>query len=135
MGRIPFDLFVQSLIAGFAVIATPAGIAFVGLIVILGLIGIMLHSRVPGYLGAFLTLGVFLINLHIFAIFPLDNVSRSLISMTVLSSNPMQTKLLGLVGKVFYNFGFLLMPFVLSIVGMELVVRPPKKRDEGPYSN
>jgi hypothetical protein len=47
----------------------------------------------------------------------------------------MQTKLLGLVGKVFYNFGFLLMPFVLSIVGMELVVRPPKKGDEGPYSN
>jgi D-alanyl-lipoteichoic acid acyltransferase DltB (MBOAT superfamily) len=134
MGRIPFDLFVQSLIAGFAVIATPAGIVFVGLVVVLGLIGITLHSRVPGYLGAFLTLGVFLLNLHILAIFPLDNVSRALISMTVLSSNPMQTKLYGLVGKVFYNFGFLLMPFVLSIVGMELVVRPPKKGDEGPYS-
>ena len=134
MGRIPFDLFVQSLIAGFAVIATPAGIVFVGLVVVLGLIGIVLHSRVPGYLGALLTLGVFLLHLHVLAIFPLDNVSRSLISMTVLSSNPIQTKLYGLVGKVFYNFGFLLMPFVLSIVGMELVVRPPKKGDEGPYS-
>ncbi len=135
MTPVPIDLLVQSLISGFALIATPAGFAFVVLVVVIGLIGILIHSRIPALFGEILIVGIFLLNLHIVAIFPLDTMSRLLISMTVRASSPISSKLYGLLGKVLFNFGFLLLPFVLSIVAMELVTRPPKKRDEDTYSN
>lgn len=135
MTPIPVNLLVQSLLSGFAVIATPAGIVFILLVVVIGAIGIYVRSRIPAYVGAILTVGVFLLNLHFVAIFPLDNVSRLLISMTVQASSSVSSGLYGVVGKVLYNFGFLLLPFIISIVAMELVSRPPKKRDKDTYSN
>jgi hypothetical protein len=134
MTPIPVNLLTQSLLSGFAVIATPGGIVFVLLVVVIGLIGIFVRSRIPAYAGAILTVGVFLLNLHFVAIFPLDNMSRLLISMTIQASSPVSSRLYAVVGKVLYNFGFLLLPFIISIVAMELVIRPPKKRDEDTYS-
>lgn len=135
MTPVPVDLLIQSLVSGFAVIATTAGIVFVLLIVVVGLIGIFVRSRIPAYLGSILTVGIFLINLHFIAIFPLDNMSRILISMTLQASSPVSSRLYGVLGKVFYNFGFLLIPFIISIVAMELVKKPPKKRTEDTYTN
>jgi hypothetical protein len=135
MTPIPINLLTQSLLSGFAVIATPVGIVFVLLVVVIGLVGILVRSRIPAYAGAILTVGAFLLNLHFIAIFPLDNMSRLLISMTVQSSSPISSRLYAVVGKVLYNFGFLLLPFIICIVAMELVSRPPKKREEDTYSN
>jgi hypothetical protein len=132
---VPVDLLIQSLVSGFAVIATTAGIVFILLIVVIGLIGIYIHSRIPAYIGAVLTVAMFLLNLHFIAIFPLDNMSRLLISMTIQVNSPISSRLYGVIGKVFYNFGFLLIPFIISVVAMELVRRPPKKRTDDPFSN
>jgi hypothetical protein len=130
---VPVDLLIQSLASGFAVIATTAGIVYVLLIVVIGLIGIYVRSRIPAYLGAILTVGIFLLNLHFVAIFPLDNMSRLLISMTIQANSPVSSRLYGVIGKVIYNFGFLLIPFIISVVAMELVRRPPKKRKDDTY--
>ena len=132
---VPVDLLIQSLVSGFAVIATTAGIAFLLLIVVIGLIGIFIRSRIPAYLGAVLTVAIFLLNLHFIAIFPLDSMSRLLISMTVQVNSPVSSRLYGVIGKVLYNFGFLLIPFIVSIVAMELVQKPSKKRKEDTYTN
>ena len=135
MTPVPVDLLIQSLVSGFAVIATTAGIVFVLLIVVIGLIGIYVRSRIPAYLSAILTVAIFLLNLHFVAIFPLDSMSRLLISMTVQTNSPVSSRLYGVIGKVIYNFGFLLIPFIISIVAMELVRRPPKKRTDDTYTN
>lgn len=134
MSSIPIDLLVQSLISGFGMIATKVGFVYVLLVVVIGLIGIFLRSRVPAYIALILTVGIFLLNLHIIAIFPLDSISRLLISMTVQGSRPIASRLYAVVGKVLYNFGFLLLPFIINIVAVELVSKPPKKREETPSS-
>lgn len=134
MSSIPIDLLVQSLISGFGMIATKVGFVYVLLVVVIGLIGIFLRSRVPAYIALILTVGIFLLNLHIIAIFPLDSISRLLISMTVQGSRPIASRLYAVVGKVLYNFGFLLLPFIINIIAVELVSKPPKKREETPSS-
>lgn len=134
MSNIPVDLLVQSLISGFGMIATKAGFVYVLLVVVIGLVGIFLRTRIPANIAMILTVGIFLLNLHIIAIFPLDSVSRLLISMTVQASRPISTRLYAVVGKVLYNFGFLLLPFIISIVAIELVSQPPKKPEETTYS-
>ena len=135
MTPVPVDLLIQSLVSGFAVIATTAGIVYVLLIVVIGLIGIYVRSRIPAYLGAIITVAIFILNLHFIAIFPLDNMARILISMVLQANSPVSNQLYGVIGKVFYNFGFLLIPFIISIVAMELVRRPPKKRKDDTYAN
>lgn len=134
MSSIPVDLLVQSLISGFGMIATKAGFIYVLLVVVIGLIGIFVRSRIPAYLAAILTVGIFLLNLHFIAIFPLDSISRLLITMTVQGSRPIASRLYAVVGKVLYNFGFLLLPFIISIVAIELVSKSPKKHEENPIS-
>jgi hypothetical protein len=134
MSNIPIDLLVQSLISGFGMLATKAGFVYVLLVVVIGLIGIFLRTRIPANIAMILTVGIFLLNLHIIAIFPLDSISRLLISMTVQASRPISTRLYAVVGKVFYNFGFLLLPFIISIVAIELVSKPSKKPEETTYS-
>jgi hypothetical protein len=117
------ELFYESFLAGLALVLSTQGLIFILISIVLCVIGIFLRSRVPSQLVFILILLLSVLNLHVFAIFPYDETARALLLMTG-QSVVLMDKVVIILAKLFYNFGLVLIPFIIYMVSLSLVGQP-----------
>jgi hypothetical protein len=117
------DLFYESFLAGLALVLTKQGLIFTLITIVLCVFGIFLRSRGPSHLALTAILLVSVLNLHVLAIFPYDEMARTLNSMLG-QSIVLVDKVVVILAKLLYNLGLVLVPLIIYMVSLNLVGKP-----------
>jgi hypothetical protein len=117
------EFLFQSFLAGLALIFSSRGILLLLITIVLCILGVLIRTRAFPHLALILILLIFVLNLHVFAIFPIDNTGRNLISMSG-QTGSMTSKALVILAKAIYNTGILLIPMLIYFVSLALVGQP-----------
>jgi hypothetical protein len=122
------EILYQGFLAGLALIVSTRGIMLLLITIVLCLIGIVIRWRGPAQLALILMLLIFFLNLHVLAIYPLDNTARSLMTLTGQSVSLM-TKVVGITAKALYNLGLILVPLLIYVVSIQMIGRPKTEEE------
>ncbi len=122
MAITPEFLF-RSFLAGLAMVLSSRGLLLLLITIILCILGIIIRTRALPHLALILILLVFVLNLHVFIIFPVDSTGQNLISLSS-RSGTLTYKALVIIAKSVYNIGILLIPMLIYLVSLAMVGQP-----------
>jgi hypothetical protein len=121
--EITLEFLFQSFLAGLGLILSSRGMLLLLITIVLGILGIIIRTRGVPHLALILILLIFVLNLHVFKIFPIDSTAQNLISLSN-RAGPLSSKVLVIIAKAVYNAGILLIPFLIYMVSLAMVGQP-----------
>jgi hypothetical protein len=117
------ELLFKSLLAGLSLIITTRGLLLLLITIILSILGVFFRTRAFPHLALILMLMIFVLNIHVFTIFPIDTAARNLITVTG-RSGTITDMVLGFLARAIYNAGIILIPLLIYLVSLALVGQP-----------
>jgi hypothetical protein len=121
MGITPEFLF-RTFLAGLTLSFSQRGLILLLITIVLCVLGIFIRTRAFPHLALILIMLIFVLNLHVFAIYPIDNIAQDLISMSGRGS--ISDRALVIFAKAIYNTGILLIPALIYLVSLAMVGQP-----------
>ena len=118
------EFLFQTFLAGLTLSFSPRGLLVLLITIILCVLGVLIRTRAFPHLALILILLIFVLNLHVFAIYPIDNTAQNLISMSGRVGS-ISNRALVILAKAIYNSGILLIPTLAYLVSLALVGQPP----------
>ena len=122
MAVTPEFLF-KSFLAGLALVFTTRGLLLLLITIVLSVLGILLRARALSHLALILILLIFVLNLHVFAIFPIDSTARNIMSISGGAAS-LTSRALEILAKSLYNLGILILPLLIYLVSLSLIGKP-----------
>lgn len=117
------EILFKSFLAGLSLIITTRGLLLLLITIILCILGVFFRSRAFPHLALILMMMIFVLNIHVFAIFPIDTAARNLITVTG-RSGTFSNMVLGVLARAIYNAGIILIPLLIYLVSLALVGQP-----------
>lgn len=118
------EFLFQTFLAGLTVSFSTRGLLLILITFILCILGILIRTRAFPHLALILILLIFVLNLHVFAIFPLDGTASNLVSMSG-RGRPFADQALVVFAKAVYNAGILLIPGLIYLVSLAFIGQAP----------
>jgi hypothetical protein len=117
------ELLFKSFLAGLALVFTTRGLLLLLFTIVVSVLGILLRARALSHLALILILLVFVLNLHVFAIFPVDSTARNIMSIAGGSAS-LTNRTLEIFAKSLYNLGILILPLLIYLISISIIGRP-----------
>lgn len=118
------EFLFQTFLAGLTVSFSTRGLLLILITFVLCILGILIRTRAFPHLALILILLVFVLNLHVFVIFPLDVSASNLVSMSG-RGGPLADQALVVFAKAVYNAGILLVPGLIYLVSLAFIGQAP----------
>ena len=117
------ELLFRSFLAGLALVFTTRGLLLLLITIVFSVLGILLRARALSHLALILILLIFVLNLHVFAIFPIDSTARNIMSISGGAAS-LTNRALEILAKSLYNLGILILPLLIYLVSLSLIGKP-----------
>jgi hypothetical protein len=121
--EISLEFLFRTFLAGLAVGFSSRGLLLILITIVLCVLGILIRTRAFPHLAMIVILLIFVLNLHVFYIFPVDSYARDLTSLSG-STGPVSSRALVIFAKAIYNAGLLMIPALIYLVSLALVGQP-----------
>jgi hypothetical protein len=120
------EFLFQTFLAGLTLSFSTRGLLLILITFILCILGILFRTRAFPHIALILILLIFVLHLHVFAIFPLDGTANNLISMSG-RGGPITDRALIVFAKAVYNAGILLIPGLIYLVSLGFIGQAPRQ--------